>query len=136
MLYPGSGVGLAVGLSGDGPRDELTRFTRAITGAYYVIPSMDRLAKEWAYAPHSGERLNIFLTNTLEGLERTTSQLPPLRSICAPCCSCSISIARSMIALRRASVAAPNSKVIFGVIPGFVASRRNRCSCSALAGLS
>ncbi len=35
--------------------------------------------KEWAYAPHSGERLNIFLTNTLEDLERTTSQLPPLQ---------------------------------------------------------
>jgi porphyrinogen peroxidase len=32
-----------VGL-GDGPRDELTRFTRAMTGAYYVIPSADRLA--------------------------------------------------------------------------------------------
>ncbi len=29
---------------GAGPRDELTRFTRAMTGAYYVIPSADRLA--------------------------------------------------------------------------------------------
>ena len=29
---------------GSGPRDELTRFTRAISGAYYVIPSADRLA--------------------------------------------------------------------------------------------
>jgi len=33
-----------VGL-GDGPRDELTRFTRALTGAYYVIPSVERLAQ-------------------------------------------------------------------------------------------
>jgi porphyrinogen peroxidase len=29
---------------GAGPRDELTRFTRALTGAYYVVPSADRLA--------------------------------------------------------------------------------------------
>ena len=29
---------------GTGVRDELTRFTRAITGAYYVIPSAERLA--------------------------------------------------------------------------------------------
>ena len=28
-----------------GPRDELTRSTRALTGAYYVIPSTDRLAE-------------------------------------------------------------------------------------------
>ena len=32
-----------VGL-GAGPRDSLTRFTRAVTGAYYVIPSAERLA--------------------------------------------------------------------------------------------
>jgi len=32
-----------VGLDG-GPRDDLTRFTRALTGAYYVIPSIERLA--------------------------------------------------------------------------------------------
>jgi putative iron-dependent peroxidase len=29
---------------GTGPRDELTRFTRAVTGAYYVVPSAERLA--------------------------------------------------------------------------------------------
>jgi putative iron-dependent peroxidase len=29
---------------GDGPPDRLTTFTRALTGAYYVIPSADRLA--------------------------------------------------------------------------------------------
>jgi porphyrinogen peroxidase len=28
----------------DGPPDELTSFTRALTGAYYVIPSADRMA--------------------------------------------------------------------------------------------
>ena len=33
-----------VGL-GSGPRDELTQFTRALTGAYYVIPSAERLAQ-------------------------------------------------------------------------------------------
>jgi len=27
-----------------GPRDQLTQFTRPLTGAYYVIPSGDRLA--------------------------------------------------------------------------------------------
>lgn len=27
----------------DGPPDKLTRFTRALTGAYYVIPSADRM---------------------------------------------------------------------------------------------
>jgi porphyrinogen peroxidase len=32
-----------VGLDGS-PADALTRFTRALTGAYYVIPSVDRLA--------------------------------------------------------------------------------------------
>lgn len=32
-----------VGL-GDGPRDDLTRFTRAVSGAYYVIPSIEALA--------------------------------------------------------------------------------------------
>jgi putative iron-dependent peroxidase len=32
-----------VGLDG-GPRDELTQFTSALTGAYYVIPAADRLA--------------------------------------------------------------------------------------------
>ena len=32
-----------VGLGG-GPRDDLTRFTRALTGAYYVIPSVEALA--------------------------------------------------------------------------------------------
>ena len=29
---------------GSGPPDELISFTRALTGAYYVIPSADRLA--------------------------------------------------------------------------------------------
>jgi hypothetical protein len=33
-----------VGL-GDGPPDRLTTVTRALTGAYYVIPSADRLAR-------------------------------------------------------------------------------------------
>jgi putative iron-dependent peroxidase len=28
---------------GDGPRDELTRYTRPLTGAYYFIPSIERL---------------------------------------------------------------------------------------------
>jgi putative iron-dependent peroxidase len=32
-----------VGL-GDAPRDDLTRFTRAVSGAYYVIPSVEALA--------------------------------------------------------------------------------------------
>ena len=32
-----------VGL-GDGPRDDLTRFTRAVSGAYYFIPSVEALA--------------------------------------------------------------------------------------------
>ena len=32
-----------VGL-GDGPRDDLTRFTRAVSGAYYVVPSAEALA--------------------------------------------------------------------------------------------
>ena len=32
-----------VGLGG-GPPDELTRFTRALTGAYYFIPSADALS--------------------------------------------------------------------------------------------
>lgn len=32
-----------VGL-GDGPRDDLTRFTQAVSGAYYVIPSVEALA--------------------------------------------------------------------------------------------
>ncbi len=32
-----------VGLDG-GPRDELTLFTRALTGAYYFIPAADALA--------------------------------------------------------------------------------------------
>ncbi len=32
-----------VGLDG-GPRDELTKFTKPLTGSYYVIPSADRLA--------------------------------------------------------------------------------------------
>ena len=28
----------------DGPRDELTRYTRPLTGAYYVVPAADALA--------------------------------------------------------------------------------------------
>jgi porphyrinogen peroxidase len=31
-------------VGGAGPRDELTRFTRPLTGAYYVIPSAERMA--------------------------------------------------------------------------------------------
>jgi hypothetical protein len=30
---------------GDGPADALTRFARALTGAYYVIPAAERLAE-------------------------------------------------------------------------------------------
>ena len=33
-----------IGLGGTGARDELTRFTRPLTGAYYFVPSVDRLA--------------------------------------------------------------------------------------------
>jgi putative iron-dependent peroxidase len=29
----------------DGPRDALTRYTRALTGSYYVIPPADALAQ-------------------------------------------------------------------------------------------
>jgi putative iron-dependent peroxidase len=29
---------------GTEPRDDLTRFTRAVSGAYYVVPSAERLA--------------------------------------------------------------------------------------------
>jgi putative iron-dependent peroxidase len=35
----------------DGPRDALTRYTRALTGAYYVVPPADLLAR---LAPSSG----------------------------------------------------------------------------------
>jgi putative iron-dependent peroxidase len=30
---------------GDGPRDALTRYTRALTGAYYFIPSIESLRR-------------------------------------------------------------------------------------------
>lgn len=33
-----------IGVGGDGSRDDLTRFTRAISGAYYFVPSSERLA--------------------------------------------------------------------------------------------
>ena len=36
--------------------------------------------QQWSYEPQSNERLNIFLTNTLEDLEHTTEQLGPLRA--------------------------------------------------------
>ena len=34
-----------------GPRDDLTRYSRPLTGAYYFVPSVDDLA---AAAPPSG----------------------------------------------------------------------------------
>ena len=36
---------------GGGPRDELTRFTRPLTGAYYFIPSAEDLAGIGAASP-------------------------------------------------------------------------------------
>jgi hypothetical protein len=35
--------------------------------------------QQWSYEPQGGERVNIFLTNTLEDLEHTAEQLGPLR---------------------------------------------------------
>jgi len=37
--------------------------------------------QQWSYEPRANERLNIFLTNTLEDLERTTELLGPLRAL-------------------------------------------------------
>jgi len=37
--------------------------------------------QQWSYEPQGGERVNIFLTNTLEDLERTAEQLGPLRAL-------------------------------------------------------
>ncbi len=37
--------------------------------------------QQWSYEPQVGERLNIFLTNTLEDLEHTAEQLGPLRAL-------------------------------------------------------
>ncbi|MBP7826056.1 MAG: N-6 DNA methylase [Verrucomicrobia bacterium] len=37
--------------------------------------------QQWSYEPRAHERVNIFLTNTLEDLERTTEQLGPLRAL-------------------------------------------------------
>jgi predicted helicase len=37
--------------------------------------------QQWSYEPRAGERLNIFLTNTLEDLERAAEQLGPLRAL-------------------------------------------------------
>jgi hypothetical protein len=37
--------------------------------------------QQWSYEPRANERLNIFLTNTLEDLEHTTEQLGPLRAL-------------------------------------------------------
>ena len=37
--------------------------------------------QQWSYEPQANERLNIFLTNTLEDLEHTTEQLGPLRAL-------------------------------------------------------
>ncbi|MBI2925481.1 MAG: N-6 DNA methylase [Verrucomicrobia bacterium] len=36
---------------------------------------------QWSYEPQGGERLNIFLTNTLEDLERAAEPLGPLRAL-------------------------------------------------------
>ena len=37
--------------------------------------------QQWSYEPQANERVNIFLTNTLEDLEHTTQQLGPLRAL-------------------------------------------------------
>lgn len=37
--------------------------------------------QQWSYEPQAGERLNIFLTNTLEDLEHAAQQLGPLRML-------------------------------------------------------
>src|ERR1043166_4177799 len=37
--------------------------------------------QQWSYEPLANERVNIFLTNTLEDLERTAEQLGPLRAL-------------------------------------------------------
>src|ERR1039457_5713845 len=37
--------------------------------------------QQWSYEPQGNERLNVFLTNTLEDLEHTTEQLGPLRAL-------------------------------------------------------
>jgi hypothetical protein len=37
--------------------------------------------QQWSYEPQANERLNIFLTNTLEDLEHTTEQLGPFRAL-------------------------------------------------------
>ena len=37
--------------------------------------------QQWSYEPRANERLNIFLTNTLEDLELATQQLGPLRAL-------------------------------------------------------
>jgi len=37
--------------------------------------------QQWSYEPRANERLNIFLTNTLEDLERAAEQFGPLRAL-------------------------------------------------------
>jgi len=37
--------------------------------------------QQWSYEPQGNERVNIFLTNTLEDLEHTAQQLGPLRAL-------------------------------------------------------
>ena len=37
--------------------------------------------QQWSYEPQAGERVNVFLTNTLEDLERAAEQLGPLRAL-------------------------------------------------------
>src|ERR1017187_956577 len=37
--------------------------------------------QQWSYEPQGNERVNIFLTNTLEDLEHTAEQLGPLRAL-------------------------------------------------------
>jgi hypothetical protein len=37
--------------------------------------------RQWSYEPQGDERVNIFLTNTLEDLEHTAEQLGPLRAL-------------------------------------------------------
>ena len=37
--------------------------------------------QQWSYEPRANERVNVFLTNTLEDLEHATEQLGPLRAL-------------------------------------------------------
>ena len=50
----------------------------------FALAAMDEeplFRQQWSYEPRANERLNIFLTNTLEDLEHSTEQLGPLRAL-------------------------------------------------------